>query len=216
MARSADPAEIESLAATLGRLRDPEVEAWALELAAGAASWRLRAAAFDILDALDTPAARDVALSALRRESEVEVRRSALYALGEPEGVSREEARPVTAELAAVLARDADGEARRRAAVLLGTWGEGAGDLAPVVAALERDPDPGVRAGCAFALELARDRTGAVVAALARTVAAPGEDPLVRENAWRALGALGPLPSEAQGAWLAFREEYESAQEAVR
>lgn len=201
-----DPAELELLASVLGRVRDLEVEETALELTRSAQP-AAQAAGYDMLDALDLPAAREASLEGLRRARDTDVRRAALRALPLPTGASLEEAGPVVASLRGVLSADPDSELRRRAAVELGRWHRGPEDLGPVLSALERDPDPNVRAGAAFGLELAARRDPALVEALVRVMRRPDEDPLVRENAWKALGALGPLTPEVQAEWRRFQDD---------
>ena len=87
--------------------------------------------------------------------------------------------------------------------ILAGRYGT---NMAPVLTALAGDPEPSVRAGAAFAVEMAGRRSPAILDALAATLASPGEDPLVQENAWRALGALSPLPEAAHRAYVAYAE----------
>lgn len=207
-----DPLEAELLAAVLGQFRDPAVEQAALEVATRGNDAGLRVAGFDLLDALDLPAARAAALTAIDRESDPAVRRAALHALPPPEGASIAEATEVVGRLARVLRSDADAEARRRAARALGDWGQSVEARDALVAALRGDPAPEVRAGAAFGLERARSGDPQVRAAL---VSALGdEDDLVRENAWRALGALAPLPPTEHAAWLAYRDALEGLGEA--
>ncbi len=207
-----DPLEAEVLAAVLGQFRDPAVEQAALEVATRGGDAALRVAGFDLLDALDLPAARAAALTAIDRESDPAVRRAALHALPPPEGASIAEAAEVVGRLARVLRSDADPEARRRAARALGDWGQSVEARDALVAALRGDPASEVRAGAAFGLERARSGDPQVRAAL---VSALGdEDDLVRENAWRALGALAPLPPTEHAAWLAYRDALEGLGEA--
>ncbi len=206
LARLHDPDELADLAAVLGQIRDPEVEAAALALAGGAGTAAQRTAALHILDALDAPAAREVALSILANETDRELRRAALHAIPEPEGIGTADAASVTATLVATLANDPDEEAARRAVVLLGRWRRDDSDLAPVLHALSNDPRAGVRAGAAFALEVAGARSPSVVTELAAALTREDEDPVVRENAWRALSALSPLPDDARRAWRAYAD----------
>lgn len=203
---ASDPAELELLAAVLGRIKDLAVEEAALDLIRAAAPAQ-QAAGFEMLDALDLPSARAASLEGLARAREPAVRRAALGALPVPVGASLEDARDVVGALTGLVRGDPDPELRRRAAVELGRWHRGPEDLGPLLAALERDPDPNVRAGAAFGLELAARRDPPVVEALVRAVRRPDEDPLVRENAWKALGALGPLAPEAQAEWRRFEAE---------
>ncbi|MBI4615722.1 MAG: HEAT repeat domain-containing protein [Planctomycetes bacterium] len=200
-----DAAELGFLAAVLGRVADPEVEEAAVRIARGDAHPSRRAAAFDVLDALDTPAAIDAALETLAREPDAAVRLAALRSIPDPTGASWDEAAPVADRLGEILAHDSDAEARRRAAVLLARWHRGDDEFRPVLEALSHDPDPAVRAGAAYACEVAGRRDESVTAALVQALRSPSEDNLVRENAWRALGSLGPLPPEAHEAYEAFR-----------
>ncbi len=202
-----DAVDLETFAAVLGRIDDPAVEETALDIARRDASPARRMAALDVLDALDTPDARGVALDVLDREQHVDLRRTALRALPDPAGASIEDAGAVVATLSRIVAQDQDVELRRRAAVDLGAWHRSPAELQPLLEALARDPSPEVRSGAAFGLEAARSRAPDVVAALVATLGRPDEDPLVRENAWRALSALGPLPSVAQAAWQAYKAE---------
>ena len=209
-----DQAELEILAAVLGRVRDPEVEDLALRLAQDRTNPLRSAAALDILDSLDTPKAREVALNVLQQAVDVNVRRAALRAVPEPQGASQDEARGVVQSLIDILANDPDSELRRRAAVMLGTWHRSQADLQPVINHLISDPSVDVRAGAAFGLELSRSRDPAVIDALTRTLVNTGEDPLVRENAWKALGAISPLPPAAHQAYRTYAEEREALGEA--
>lgn len=209
-----DQAELEILAAVLGRVRDPEVEDLALRLAQDRANPLRRAAALDILDSLDTPKAREVALGVLQQAVDVNVRRAALRAVPEPQGASQAEAQGVVESLTQILANDTDPELRRRSAVMLGTWSRSQADLQPVVDHLIGDPSVDVRAGAAFGLELSRSRDPNVIEALTRALRNTGEDPLVRDNAWKALGAISPLPPAAHQAYQAYAEEREALGEA--
>jgi hypothetical protein len=202
-----DPEQLRGLAAALGAIRDPEVEELALELAHTSTDSARRAAAFDILDAFDSPGARTLTLDVLGGDSDRTLRRAALRALPQARGAVHADARPVVAALTRVLQSDPDAELRRRAATRLAEWHTQASDLNPVLRALAEDPSVDVRAGCAFACELAARRDTAVVRALTTRLADAGEDPLVRENAWRALGSLGPLAPESQAAYASFQEE---------
>ncbi len=207
-----DPLEAEVLAAVLGQFRDPAVEQAALEVATNSPDAGLRVAGFDLLDALDLPAARDAALTAIDRESDPAVRRAALHALPPPDGASLAEAAEVVGRLVRVLRTDRDVEARRRAARGLGDWCQSDEAREALVAALRGDAAPEVRAGAAFGLERARAGDPQVRAAL---VGALGDDDdLVRENAWRALGVLAPLPPAEHAAWLAYRDVIEGQGEA--
>ncbi|MCO5165606.1 MAG: HEAT repeat domain-containing protein [Planctomycetes bacterium] len=203
-----DPLEAEVLAALLGQFADPAVEQAALELAAKSADPALRVVGFDLLDALDLPSARPVALAALDREVDTDVRRAALHALPPPDGASIDEAVEVVSRLVRVVAQDADPETRRRAARVLGDWSPAPEALEGLVAALRRDAAPEVRAGAAFGLELARTADPRARAAL--VAALEDEDELVRENAWRALGAAAPLNRAEHAAWVAYRDARES------
>jgi hypothetical protein len=191
-----DTAEL--LAAALGQVRDREVEATALELAAHGASAELRAAAFDVLDALDSAQALEVALSAIAREVAPEVRRAALFALPDAAGATIASASHAVRELTPRVSDDPDPESRRRAALALARWHTSLDELQPLISALAGDPDPSVRAGAAFGLERCGRRHERVAAALADAVRRPGEAREVRETAWQALGAQGALgPREA-------------------
>lgn len=201
-----DPAELEMLASVLGRVKDLEVEEAALAMARSG-SPEVQAAAFDVLDGLDLPSARAASLEGLERSRDTTVRRAALRALPVPAGASFEEAGAVVSTLAAVVGRDQDPELRRRAAVELGRWHREPADLGAVLTALARDPDPNVRAGAAFGLELSGRRDPQVVQALVGAVRREDEDTLVRENAWKALSALGPLPAEIAAEWKRFEDE---------
>lgn len=207
-----DPLEAEALAGVLGQFRDPAVEQAALEVATRSADAALRALGFYLLDALDLPAAREAALAAIDRETDPAVRRAAIFALPPSDGASLDEAAEVVGRLVRVLRTDPDVETRRRAARGLGDWGQLVEAREALVAAMRGDPAPEVRAGAAFGLERARAGDAQVRAAL---VAALGDDDdLVRENAWRALGALAPLPPAEHAAWLAYRDVIEGAGEA--
>lgn len=90
---------------------------------------------------------------------------------------------------------------------MIGRWRRSAADLAPVTHGLGSDPVGAVRAGCAFALELAGDRSAASQAAL--VAALDDVDPFVGETAWRALGSLGPLQAGTGRAWAGAAERFD-------
>jgi hypothetical protein len=209
-----DAAELEVLAAVLGRVRDPEVEELAMRMARDTSNLPRRAAAFDLLDALDTPQARQLSLDTLASERDPEVRRAALRAIPDPEGASQRDAGGVVASLGQILQTDPDPELRRRAAVMLGSWHRDLSELTPLLSHLAGDTDVNVRAGCAFGLELSGRRDAAVLDALVRSVSAKGEDPLVRHNSHKALAALSPLPDAAHQAYEAYQAELDAASEA--
>lgn len=201
---SSDPLELDDLIGLLGQTRDVRVETAALDMAQADRSALRRRAAFDLLDMLDRPAALPVVLRALAQEDDPGVRCSALFALPRPEGARGEVIDEVGVRLRDVLSTDPLPEARRRAALALGDWWQAAAALPALVQALAADPSPEVRAGAAFALEQARSNAPVVRAALLRALTDRGEDPLVRDNAWHALGASAPLSSSEEAAWLAF------------
>lgn len=209
-----DPRAAADLAAILGQVRDPAVEALARELAVAGRTPALRAAAFDILDRFDTPDVLPLVLATLSREGDAAVRRAALMAVPEPAGTSLAEAERLVIPLGEVLAHDHDPEMRRQAAIVLGGWHRSVDDLAGVLRSLASDPDPGVRAGCAFAVEVSGNRDPSVIRALVAALGAPGEDDLVRENAWHALGRMGPLPAAAEEAYRAYAAERVTRDEA--
>lgn len=196
-----DRAELSMMAAVLGQIRDPEVEQAALTLARDGASEEQRVAAFDILDAIDAPSARPLALEALSRESDRGIREAALRAIGEPNGATVAEAGAVVEATYRLMSTERDSEIRRRAIVTLGRWHRSPDDLGLVAQSLTKDPDPQVRAGAAYAFELAGRRDPAIIQNLQAALDRQSEDPLVRENAWYALGALSPLPADAKLAY---------------
>lgn len=211
--RVTDPGQLAILAVTLARFRDPEVESLALELCARAPEADRRAAAFEILDGLELPSALPAVLEALERERDPIVRRAALFALPPMAGASSGDAAQVVERLGHVLAGDPDAESRRRAALGLGDWSRAPGAVAALVEGLRGDRSVDVRAGCAFALEQARPSDLASRGALLAALEDPREDPLVRENAWRALGASAPLEPREHAAWAAFREQRAGAED---
>ena len=196
------------LAAVLGRIRDPEVESLAIE-AARSGSSILREAALDILDGLNIPEARAVALSVLSTESETSIRRAAVRAIPEPEGSSLDDAEQTVKQLIGVLENDRDEETRRLAALALGSWHRSVSDLSRLLDHLLRDPSPNVRAGCAFACEISGRRDEAVINALAQSMSNTREAPLVRDNCYRALRILGPLPATVSQAYKKYEQEIE-------
>lgn len=205
--RQRDPAELERLVAELGQVHDLEVEDLALELARDETCPPRRLAALGLLDALDTPRALEVALEILRNPNAIEIRRAAIYVLPEAAGSSFARAREVVAVLKAAYADPSDAELRRRAAIALADWRVDPEDLDPLLRGLRSDPSVDVRAGCAFALELAGGRDQRTIETLAAALQDRREDPLVRENAWRALARLGPLPEAIAQAWESYADE---------
>ena len=209
-ARLRQRGELEFLSAVLGRIHDPQVEALALNMAR-AGDPEQRVAAFDLLDALEVPGAREQVLEALAGSEAPRLRRAALRALPPPRGASRGAGLQVKARLSAILRADPDPALRRQAALDLARWSPR--DLAPVLQALAEDPAASVRAGCAFALEVAHNPSPRVLAALGKAMR-PGEAALVRENAYKALGSMGPLPDALRALYLRVRVEQEAAGEA--
>jgi HEAT repeat protein len=193
----AEGEQVWTLAATLAQVRDPQVEALALRMASEDWEPSRRAAALGVLDALDSPRAVPVALRVLAEDPQPMVRRAALHALPDADGTSQDQAREVLAALGPLLRGDPDPEARRRALIAYAVWHTTTEELAPVLTALRDDPDPAMRAGAAFALQRAGRRSPQIQAALAAACADASQPRLVRENAWHALSAQGPLAGEA-------------------
>lgn len=202
-----DPHQLSLLAVALSNVADPEVEKVALKACTSSSNRDQRAAAFEILDGMDLPSALPAVLEALEKERDPEVRRAALFALPPVTGHSETDAARVVELLSEILRCDRDPEARRRAALGLGEWSRAAGATAALSLALRADRSVDVRAGCAFALERARPSDLASRGALLAALEDPREDPLVRENAWHALGASAPLDAREQSAWRAFGDE---------
>ena len=90
--------------------------------------------------------------------------------------------------------------------IVLASYSRNAAELEPVLEALENDADSNVRAGAAFALEVSGVRDATVLNALVAVLDREREDPLVRDNAWNALGRLAPLPEEALRAYASYGE----------
>jgi hypothetical protein len=198
--------ELGMMAAVLGRIADPEVEQLALTMSQ-ASSPLLREAAFDILDGLDLPSGRSVAVRALRIEGEVDVRRAAVRAMPEPRGASEEDADEVVKQLSQVLGTDQDPETRRLAAISLASWHRNLGEFMVVLQHMISDESAGVRAGCAFACEISGRRDPEVVKALVQSLERTGEDDVVRDNGYRALKAMGPLPARASEAFKLYEQQ---------
>jgi HEAT repeat protein len=204
-----DPQKLMALATLLGQIKEPSVEALALELArSGDLPHRL--AALELLDRFETPAAIPVASEILAREGDPALLQAAIYALPDPSGVAMETARAVDRELARLSREAPDAETRRRAVERLWRWAATPEDEAAIVASLRDDPDASVRCGAAFALGMRRTTNAAAIRALADTLARREEDPSVRWMCWQALGRAGPLPPEALAAYQAFEIESEA------
>lgn len=188
----------ELLAVVLGEVRDPAVEALALDLARAG-----HLVGFDLLDRLDieNPETRRTIIEFIRTETRPEILGAAIYALhrGVPDPRERREA--VEALLPA--AANADPEVRRRAVIALGEWGA----AEPALRALE-DPSVDVRCGAAYVLGNAPGAADA----LAARVADEREDWAVREQAWKSLGRL-VLDGRTHEVWCRFREKREALME---
>jgi hypothetical protein len=197
-------AELEALAAILGRVRDADVETMAIETASSDASTQRRLAALQVLDGLDLPSARPVAIAVLERESDPELRRAAVFAIPEPTGSSRRDAEGVVSNMTRIISQDQDAELRRRAVIQMGSWWRDRSDLSSVVQALQRDASPDVRAAAAFSLEMAGHRDAEIIDALCQRMSDSREDSIVREMAWRALGRMGPLAENAATQYASF------------
>ncbi|GIW70859.1 MAG: hypothetical protein KatS3mg102_0401 [Planctomycetota bacterium] len=187
--------ELDALAAVLGQLHTPEIEAAALALAQQGSAAQ-RAAALTILDHLGTPAALPVVGEILRQAGDdAALQARALYALpDEPSDVPQEQAAPVLAEIQRLAAQARDPEVRRRALLALGEWG--GPEVEPALREALSSADSQVRAAAAFALGRQRAREPATLRALARVLADPGEELAARENAFHALRGAGPLPAD--------------------
>lgn len=208
---SADPEELGQLAAMLGASGGKPAARVALDvLAAGGVSptdMARRASAFTLLASQEDGAARVPALDVLARESDPSLRLAALSALGSSRSASPEEASSIAARLAELAERDQDPEARRRAIRALVRWRSSDADIAPILRALEKDPDENVRGACCYALEDERVRSPAAIEALTRTVRNATAPYSVRELAAEALGRLGPLDPTARQALAQFERE---------
>lgn len=204
--RSTDQAELEELAVSLGQVDDPRVENLAIQIAEADPHPMRRVAAFDLLDALEAPGAIGVVLHTLDRERDPAIRRAALFALPRPEKAGTDDAGLIGAALITVLASDPDPEARRRAALALGTWSCAPGAVLQLATALRQDPSALARGGCAFALERAGCADPAARSAVLEALADEDEDPVVRDNAWHALATLSPLSEDERTAWTAWRD----------
>lgn len=201
-----DRGEIGMMAAVLARIRDPEVEDLALAMTKSA-SPLVREGAFDILDGLDSPAARGVALKALATETEPEIRRAAVRAIPDSSGASVKDASETVRQLAEVLGRDPDPETRRLAAISLASWHRDLSEFAPVLNALRRDGSATVRAGCAFACEVAGRKESQIAEILVQVLQLKEEDSVVRDNAYRALRVMGPLSPGASEIFKNYEKE---------
>jgi len=207
----ADAAKLEALAFLLAQARTPDVEALAAELSLrGDRAHRL--AALGLLDQFETPASLGPVAETLRSERDPALVAAAVYALPEPRGASAQEAASVVEGLRRALA-STDAEARRRAAIALASWLPPSEAEPLLGATLERDPEAIVRAVAAFGLEVIRPRLEVTVLLLAQVTARRTEERPVRENAWRALGSVGPLPAELAAVYRAFEEEMEARED---
>lgn len=201
-----DRGEIGMMAAVLGRIRDPEVESLAIEMTKSPSAL-VREGAFDILDGLDSPGARAVALRALANETEPGIRRAAVRAIPDSSGASIEEAGETVRQLGEVLSRDQDPETRRLAAISLASWHRDLSEFMPVLKAMRRDTSATVRAGCAFACEIAGRKESQIVAALVQVLELKEEDSVVRDNAYRALKVMGPMSPASSAVFKNYERE---------
>jgi hypothetical protein len=202
-----DPQKLAALAALLGQVHHPAVDALAVQLAQGADP-QLRAAALDILDAFETPAAVAPAVAILAHERSPDLVARAIHALPEPCGFGAAEAAPVAAELRRQATGAEDAEVRRRAALAYAHWG-GADAEEVLILSLRGDPSPDVRAAAAFGLEARRARSAEAIGALVAAMQRQGEARIVRDNAYQALSRVGPLPPAAAAAYRAYEIERE-------
>jgi len=212
MARLQDKEKTEWLAAILGRIRDPQVESLGVRLIRAHAPVQ-RAAGWEILDAIDSRWTLELVLQQGSEPSQ-EVRRAAVSALPESAGFGHDTANRVIPFLSRTLRSDADPETRRRAVLRLATWYRSAADLEEIIVALRENRDHRVRAGAAFALELASARIPRAIDALSKALRTHLEAPSVREAAWHALGSLGPLPEPARSRYASYGEIRDRAREA--
>ncbi|MEZ0230675.1 MAG: HEAT repeat domain-containing protein [Planctomycetota bacterium] len=207
---SQSPDEIGELAGILGACGGERAAKAALSVLASAGSSPVeltrRAAAFQVLATQESPLARGPALDVLSRESDIDLRRAAISALGTSRRASPEEAATMTGQLSRLVETDADHEVRRRAVRALVRWRTSDAEIAPVLRALEHDPEPLVRGAAAFSLEDERIRSPEALAALNRVVANTNTPPSVRELAAEALSRLGPLDATTRQTLQRFDE----------
>ena len=204
-----DRGEMGMLAAVLARINDPEVEQMALALTKSS-SPLVREGAFDILDGLDSPGARAVALKALAVETEPDIRRAALRAIPDSSGATVDEASETVRQLTEILGRDEDPETRRLAAISLASWHRDLSEFLAVLKALRGDGSATVRGGCAFACEIAGRKEVQIVTVLIQVLQSKDEDSVVRDNAYRALKVMGPLSAGASQVFKDYEKELDA------
>ena len=76
--------------------------------------------------------------------------------------------------------------------------------LRSVLLALLKEPDGPVHSQALYTLERLDPPRREEVPALVRALR--DEDPVVRDNAWHAIGASGPLTPSESARWLRFRD----------
>jgi len=201
--RESDP---QRLAELLAETRDPSILPAMLSLAGDPARSReQRLAALAVIDARNEREAFGPVSEIVRQERDPEILRAAIHAFPDGQAFGRSEARSAAAALRNVLALPTESHSRAKEAalILLGSWSDS--DRPSVLAALRSDPSPKIRAAAAFGLIYAAHRDGETIRALAEAVANVQEEPSVRANAWRALGASGVLPDEVMAAYQSYR-----------
>ena len=204
--RESSSEHLVALAEVLIEIHDPSILPTMLSLAADPSRSReQRMAALMVIDARNEREAFGPVSEMVRTERDPELLRAAIHAFPDGQAFGMSEVRSAAAALRTVLILPTESHqgAKEAALILLGFWS--ASDRPSVLAALRNDPSPKIRAAAAFGLIYTAHRDGDTLRALADVVANGQEEPSVRANAWRALGASGVLPDEVIAAYQSFR-----------
>ncbi len=203
-----DPALLEIWSRILGRVEDPLVLQVVQQMALDPSRPReARLAALRTLGTRGTPDAIPAVRGVLEREADADLVKAAIHALPRPKGLTAGETGQVAAALSRQISAPLPDEVRRTATVALGDWSGEPAARTTLLSTLQSDRAPSVRAAAAFGLSYVTPKDGATLATLAAKVQDRGEDWLVRENAWRALGTERVLGDDFARVYQAFTEE---------
>lgn len=203
-----DAAALDAWVAVLGKIQTETVQASVGRVATGSGSKASRIAALRVLEAHSTPQVLPPIQQVLETEHDGEILTRAVHALPVPWGAVPREVAGISTSLARLLS-GSDEDLRRNAALALGDWGRDPASQSLIVRTMREDRSPKVRAAAAFGLVFA-PKAPELLDALAERVRDTQEDWVVRENAWRAIRTVVPLPEHLAPTYWEFVKERRS------
>ena len=201
-----DPALLEALASTLGRVEAPEVRQAMIQLAQSDGSIDRRKSALFALSYTQSEAILPVSLQIIRTEADAGLRSSAIEAIPDypPDTITPDKKTEVANQLVE-LARAPEPEVRASALKQMGEWtDEGA---TPVLIEGMRDPQTNVRFAAAVSLMMRAERNPAAREVFLEALRNAGEDREIRSIAADVLRAEAERNPQIRQAVAAFDEQ---------